>query len=168
MHLGFPKGQTSTRSSKYIKLSGLGSNDLKTPTPRSKFNTFQITSRPSPLLGQMAPTTLSLAGKTAIVTGSGRENGIGAAIAVTLAQNGARVVVNYVSDASAVRAAKVVANIKALGAEAIAIQANVSTPEGASKLVNDTLSGFATDKVDILSMPAPCPNPQEQPPRYEY
>jgi NAD(P)-dependent dehydrogenase (short-subunit alcohol dehydrogenase family) len=110
----------------------------------------------------MAPTTLSLAGKTAIVTGSGRENGIGAAIAVALAQNGARVVVNYVSEASAVRAAKVIANITALGAEAIAIQADVSSPEGASKLVNNTQSGFATDKIDILSMPAPYPNPQKQ------
>jgi NAD(P)-dependent dehydrogenase (short-subunit alcohol dehydrogenase family) len=102
----------------------------------------------------MAPTTLSLAGKTAIVTGSGRENGIGAAIAVALAQNGARVVVNYVSEASAARAAKVVANINALGAEAIAIRADVSDPEGASKLVNNTRSEFATDKIDILSMPA--------------
>jgi NAD(P)-dependent dehydrogenase (short-subunit alcohol dehydrogenase family) len=112
----------------------------------------------------MAPTTLSLANKTAIVTGSGRENGIGAAIAVALAQNGARVVVNYVSDASAARAAKVVANIEALGAEAIAIQADVSSPEGASTLVNNTRSRFATDKIDILSMPAPYQNHHEQTP----
>ncbi|KAK4044161.1 hypothetical protein C8A01DRAFT_43077 [Parachaetomium inaequale] len=98
----------------------------------------------------MAPTTLSLAGKTAIVTGSGRENGIGAAIAMALAGNGARIAVNYVSDGSASRAAKVAANIEALGAQAIVVQADVSTPEGAAKLVKDTLSGFKTDKIDIL------------------
>jgi NAD(P)-dependent dehydrogenase (short-subunit alcohol dehydrogenase family) len=97
-------------------------------------------------------TTLSLAGKTAIVTGSGRENGIGAAIALALARNGARVVINYVSDSSAPRAAKVVANVEAVGGQAIVVQADVSTPEGATKLVKDTLTGFKTDKIDILSL----------------
>ncbi|EAQ87696.1 hypothetical protein CHGG_04315 [Chaetomium globosum CBS 148.51] len=100
----------------------------------------------------MAPTTLSLAGKTAIVTGSGRENGIGAAIALTLAKNGARVAINYVSDSSAPRAAKVAANLQAAGGQVIVIQADVSTPAGAAKLVKDTLSGFKTDKIDILSL----------------
>ncbi|KAK3294435.1 uncharacterized protein B0H64DRAFT_343800 [Chaetomium fimeti] len=98
----------------------------------------------------MAPATLSLAGKTAIVTGSGRENGIGAAIAMALARNGARVAINYVSDGSAPRAAKVAANVEAVGAQVIVVQADVSTPEGAAKLVKDTLSGFETDKIDIL------------------
>ncbi|KAH6632201.1 hypothetical protein F5144DRAFT_244898 [Chaetomium tenue] len=98
----------------------------------------------------MAPTTLSLAGKTAIVTGSGRENGIGAAIALALAKNGARVAINYVSDSSAPRAAKVAANLEAAGGQVIVIQADVSTPAGAAKLIKDTLSGFKTDKIDIL------------------
>ena len=101
----------------------------------------------------MAPTTLSLAGKTAIVTGSGRENGIGAAIALALARNGARVVINFVSDNSAARAAKVAANIQAVDAQVLVVQADVSTPQGAAKLINDTLTGFATDKIDILSPP---------------
>ena len=103
----------------------------------------------------MAPTTLSLAGKTAIVTGSGRENGIGAAIALALARNGARVVINFVSDNSAARAAKVAANIQAVDAQVLVVQADVSTPQGAAKLINDTLTGFATDKIDILSPPFP-------------
>jgi NAD(P)-dependent dehydrogenase (short-subunit alcohol dehydrogenase family) len=98
----------------------------------------------------MAPTTLSLAGKTAIVTGSGRENGIGASIATALAQNGAQVVINYVSSGSAGRAAKVVSNIESLGGKAIVVQADVSTPQGAAKLVKETLAGFGTDKIDIL------------------
>ncbi len=104
----------------------------------------------------MAPTTLSLAGKTAIVTGSGRENGIGAAIALTLARNGARVVINFVSDSSAARAAKVAATIQAVDAQVLVVQADVSTPQGAAKLVNDTLTGFSTDQIDILS-PPPLP-----------
>ncbi len=100
----------------------------------------------------MAPVTLSLTGKVAIVTGSGRENGIGAATALNLARNGARVAINHVSDASAARAAKVAANIEAeTGACVLVVQADVSTPEGAAKLVNDTLAGFETDKIDILS-----------------
>lgn len=98
----------------------------------------------------MAPTTLSLTGKTAVVTGSGRENGIGAAIALVLARNGARVAINYVSDSSAPRAAKVAANIEAAGGQVIVVQADVSTPEGAAKLIKDSLAGFKTDKIDIL------------------
>lgn len=98
----------------------------------------------------MAPDTFSLAGKIAIVTGSGRENGIGAAIAQTLAHNGARVVINHVSDSSAPRAAKVAAGIQSIGADVMVVQADVSTPEGAAKLANETLKGFNTDRIDIL------------------
>ncbi|GAB1319311.1 Versicolorin reductase [Madurella fahalii] len=98
----------------------------------------------------MAPDSLSLAGKTAIVTGSGRENGIGAAIARALGRNGARVAINYVSESSAPRAAKVAASIESLGAEVTVVQADVSTPEGAAKLVKETLEKFHTDKIDIL------------------
>lgn len=98
----------------------------------------------------MAPDTLSLAGKIAIVTGSGRENGIGAAIALALARNGASVAINYVSASSAPRAAKVAERVKALGAKAVVVQADVSTKDGATKLVEETLAGFETDKIDIL------------------
>jgi NAD(P)-dependent dehydrogenase (short-subunit alcohol dehydrogenase family) len=98
----------------------------------------------------MAPTTLSLAGKTAVVTGSGRENGIGAAIAMALARNGARVAINYVSSSSAGRAAKVASNIETVGGKVVVVQADVSTPEGAAKLIKETLAGLGTDKIDIL------------------
>lgn len=98
----------------------------------------------------MAADTLSLTGKVAIVTGSGRENGIGAAVAVALARNGAKVVINYVSDGSASRADNVAANVKSLGGSALVVQADVSTPHGAAKLVKETLTGFGTEKIDIL------------------
>ena len=103
----------------------------------------------------MAPDTLSLEGKIAIITGSGKENGIGAGIARALVRNGARVVINYVSDATAPRAAGVVDSIRENGGQAIAVRADVSTQEGASKIVTETLKAFKADKVDILGISPP-------------
>lgn len=98
----------------------------------------------------MTPDALSLAGKVAIVTGSGRENGIGAAIAIALSRNGAAVVINYVSESSEARAAGVAKTIQAAGGQAIVVKASVSTPEGANHLVQETLKRFKTDHIDIL------------------
>lgn len=95
--------------------------------------------------------TLSLEGKVAIITGSGRETGIGAATAMALARNGASVTINYVSAGTGPQAAKVKKNVEKAGGKAMVIQANVTTPQGAAKLVNETLEGFKTDKIDILS-----------------
>lgn len=100
----------------------------------------------------MAPDTLSLAGKVAIVTGSGRENGIGAAIALALARNGASVTINHISDSVATRAAGVAKKVQEVGGKATVVQANISTTEGAAKLVNATLEAFKTDKIDILGL----------------
>ncbi len=87
---------------------------------------------------------MRLDGKVAIVTGSSR--GIGRAIALKLASLGAKVAVNYNKGAQA--AQEVVEEIKALGGEAIAIQADVSKFEEAQRLVDETLKVFG--KVDIL------------------
>lgn len=95
--------------------------------------------------------TLSLEGKVAIITGSGRETGIGAATAAALARNGASVTINYVSDATAPRAANVVKSIQDAGGRVIAVRADVTKPEEAKRLVEETLKGFNTDKIDILS-----------------
>lgn len=62
-----------------------------------------------------------LAGKTALVTGSSR--GLGQAIALKLAREGAIVAVNYASDAAA--AADTVARIEAAGGRAFALQAKL-------------------------------------------
>ncbi|KAK8868503.1 short-chain dehydrogenase [Apiospora arundinis] len=48
----------------------------------------------------MTADTLDLTGKVAIVTGSGRENGIDDGIAKVLARNGASVAIHYVSKSS--------------------------------------------------------------------
>ncbi|UKZ80345.1 hypothetical protein TrVFT333_008103 [Trichoderma virens FT-333] len=96
--------------------------------------------------------SLSLAGKTAIVTGSGKENGIGAAIALALARNGARVVINYVSEATTPRAAKVVESIEQVAGKGsvIVVQQDVTTPEGTKKLVDEAIKGFGVERIDIL------------------
>jgi NAD(P)-dependent dehydrogenase (short-subunit alcohol dehydrogenase family) len=98
----------------------------------------------------MAVDTLSLAGKVAIVTGSGRENGIGAATAAALARNGAAVTINYVSESSAPRAAAVAKKIQEDGGRATIVKANVGVPDEAQRLVAETLKAFETDHIDIL------------------
>lgn len=98
----------------------------------------------------MGPDTLDLTGKVAIVTGSGKETGIGAGIATTLARNGASVVINHVSEASASRAAGVAEAIRRTGGKAVVVQADVSTPAGAQKLIDETLAAFQVDHIEIL------------------
>ena len=100
----------------------------------------------------MTPDTLSLAGKVAIVTGSARENGIGAAIANALARNGAAVAINYTSESSAPRAAAVAKKIKDAGGRATVIRADVGSLEDCQRLVSETLKAFGADHIDILGI----------------
>ncbi|HHX50674.1 MAG TPA: 3-oxoacyl-[acyl-carrier-protein] reductase [Clostridia bacterium] len=85
-----------------------------------------------------------LEGKTAIVTGSSR--GIGKAIALALAGEGARVVINYLENKES--ALEVIKEIEILGSVALAIKADVSQKSGAELLVEDTVKSFG--KLDIL------------------
>jgi 3-oxoacyl-[acyl-carrier protein] reductase len=86
----------------------------------------------------------SLAGKVAIVTGASR--GIGRAIALKLASNGASVVVNYAGNAD--KAQEVVTEIEKLQVQAIPVQADVSKVADIHKLFDQTIEKFG--KVDIL------------------
>lgn len=104
----------------------------------------------------MTADTLSLQGKVAIVTGSGRENGIGAGIAFALGRNGASVVVNYLSDSVKDRATNVAETVREAGGQAIIVQSAVDTLEGARYLVKKTLEGFKTDRIDILGKMSLC------------
>lgn len=82
--------------------------------------------------------------RVGIVTGASR--GIGAATALTLAQRGFRVVVNYRSDAK--QAEEVVTAVKAAGGEAIAIQADVTVPDDVTRMVNETQQRWG--QIDVL------------------
>ena len=85
-----------------------------------------------------------LSEKVALVTGGSR--GIGRAVALALAEHGARVAVNYVANAQA--AQEVVQRITDGGSQAIAVQGDVSQAEDAKRLVSETLAAF--DGIHIL------------------
>lgn len=86
-----------------------------------------------------------LAGKTAIVTGAAR--GIGEAIAIKFAEQGADVAFTYVSDSSAEKAAALESKLQALGVKAKAYKSNAADFAACETLVNDVLATFG--KVDI-------------------
>lgn len=90
----------------------------------------------------MSPMT-KLSGKVAYVTGSGR--GIGRAVALKLASEGARLVVN---DLDADPAAEVVETIRAMGGEAVAVTGSVTEEGFAERFVQTGLDAFG--EIDIL------------------
>ena len=89
-------------------------------------------------------TDAEFTGRTALVTGGSR--GIGRAIALGLARGGAKVAINYVSDAGAAEA--VMAEINDAGGSAAAIQADVSDPDQVRDMVRGTAD--ALGPIDLL------------------
>ncbi len=87
---------------------------------------------------------MKLSGKTAIVTGGGRD--IGRAIAQKLASEGANVAINYFSSSKGADAA--VAAIKAAGGNAVAVQGDLNEKSDVDSLVKTTVDTFGG--VDIL------------------
>lgn len=84
------------------------------------------------------------AGKTAIVTGSSR--GVGRATALRLAEAGANIVVNYLSnDAEALETAEM---CRSQGVRAIVVQSDVSEFAGAQEIAKRTLAEFG--RIDLL------------------
>jgi 3-oxoacyl-[acyl-carrier protein] reductase len=87
---------------------------------------------------------IDLTGKSALVTGGSR--GIGRAIVLRLATQGADVAFSYRGNEDAAR--DTAAEIERLGRRAVAIQADASQPEAAEQVVAAALEAFG--KVDIL------------------
>ncbi len=87
---------------------------------------------------------MRLSDKVAVVTGASR--GIGRAIAIEFAREGADIVVNY--NASREKAENVVRAIKNMNRRAISIKADVSDPDQVREMVKIVISNFR--RVDIL------------------
>ena len=87
---------------------------------------------------------MKLKNKVALVTGASR--GMGRAIALLFAQEGAKIVVNYNTSKEA--ADKVVEEIKNMGSDAIAIQADVSNEEQVKNMIENTVKTY--EGIDIL------------------
>jgi glucose 1-dehydrogenase len=87
---------------------------------------------------------MRLQGKTAVVTGAG--TGIGQAIAIAFAREGASVVVDYVGNNSV--AEETLGKISAMGGRSLGVAADVSDPDQVNGLIQRTLSEFG--KLDIF------------------
>src|SRR5512140_1787255 len=87
-----------------------------------------------------------LTGKVAVVTGAGR--GIGRAEALLLAQQGASVVVNDVSERAGETAHEVAERIRAGGGKAAHITDSIASLEGAARIVGTAVERFG--RLDIL------------------
>jgi 3-oxoacyl-[acyl-carrier protein] reductase len=88
--------------------------------------------------------SLGIEGKTALVSGSTR--GAGLAIALALAGAGVRVVLNYLSDEQKARDA--LKKFQDIGAQAVAVRADVVSGDGAERLVREAEAAFGG--IDIL------------------
>ena len=87
---------------------------------------------------------IDLKGKRALVTGGSR--GIGAAIALALAEHGADVAITYQNSAG--RADGVVSSIQKLGRRGLAVQADSADPDAIKRAVNETVETLGG--LDIL------------------
>ncbi len=87
---------------------------------------------------------MTLQGKTAIVTGG--NSGIGMAIVLALAEAGAKVAIDYVSNPTATEVLE--KQVAGLGAQSIGIEADVSKVEDLQRLVDETVKAFG--RLDIM------------------
>ena len=87
---------------------------------------------------------MKLDGKVAIITGSA--SGIGQAIAIKMASEGASVVVDYVGNPDAPK--QTVDQIQSAGGKVIAVAADVSQPDQVANLIGQAVSAFG--KLDIF------------------
>ena len=82
--------------------------------------------------------------RAALITGGAK--GIGRAICLALAEKGMDIAVNFAGSAAA--AEETAAACRALGVRAVTLQADVRSPEGCQKLVEDTVASLG--RIDVL------------------
>src|SRR6187402_319385 len=87
---------------------------------------------------------MSLKGKVAIVTGG--NSGIGKAIALELARQGANIVIDYIAHPEATEEEEV--QIRAMGDQVIGVKADVSNVEDLQMLIDETVKAFG--RVDVM------------------
>jgi len=85
-----------------------------------------------------------LDGKVAVITGASR--GIGRAVALELAQQGAKVVINYAGNAAAAQEVKQL--VEQAGGQAIVVQGDVADAAAVDNLISQTMEAFG--RIDIL------------------
>jgi len=90
--------------------------------------------------------SMAAEGPVCIVTGGSR--GLGKAIALALGKEGCKVIVNYANSAAA--AEDVVKEIKGLGGDGAAIQADMSTQDGIKGLFEETAAAFPGEPIGVL------------------
>ncbi len=111
-------------------------------------NAQGISSSAEPENDRSTATALPLLGKTALVTGASR--GIGASVALQLAQCGANVAINYRSKAP--RAEKVAQEIAALGRKALLLQADITNAADIGSMFESLDAAWG--KLDVLVLNA--------------
>lgn len=88
---------------------------------------------------------MKLKNRVCVITGGGRD--IGKSISLKLAKEGAKLVINYFGSQD--QAEKTLAEVKALGAEAILVRGDMGNPDEVKNLVAKTQEAFG-EKIDIL------------------
>lgn len=99
---------------------------------------------------------LKLEGKVALITGG--DSGIGRAVAVAFAQEGASVLISYLNEHE--DAALTVAEVEKAGGKAIAIAGDISKPQHCKNIVNQTIQEFG--QLDIVVNNAAVQFPQKR------
>lgn len=97
------------------------------------------------------PDTLSLKSKNALITGSAKDNSIGAAVAKSLAKNGANVVIHHHGEGTRVSAQNLAASIaKEYGVQTAAVPGDISDQIMTRAIVMEALKQLGASQIDIL------------------